>query len=427
MPVRDGAQLTCTIVQVRISEARRWRLSLFAFMFIVGVAMASWVTRTPAVRDAVGASTAQMGMILLGVSAGSMAGVLSSARLVSRIGTRPVILVGGASVIAGLAVIGIGTASGLAPGVFAGFMLFGFGGGVGEVALNVDGAEVEKRLARSVLPALHGSFSLGSLVGALLGILCTATSFPVVWHLTGCAVAMAVLALWARRWLPDGVGRGVSGPSAAEAERSASSVWRDPALVLLGVVLLALALAEGSAGDWLPLIMVDGLELSQTQGSVVFAAFAAVMTIGRFAGHALIVRLGKQGVLLASVVTAALGIALVALVEQPAIVVAGVALWGLGASLGFPVAISIAGDDPDRPAERVGAVATAGYVAFLVGPPGLGFLGEHYGLRAAILVVVALLALAAVAGMARARSLSAGTPGAAHERDAERVLEGVKQ
>ena len=151
------------------------------------------------------------------------------------------------------------------------------------------------------------------------------------------------------------------------------------------------------------------------------------MTIGRFAGHSLIVRLGKQGVLLASVVTAALGIALVALVEQPAIVVAGVALWGLGASLGFPVAISIAGDDPDRPAERVGAVATAGYVAFLVGPPGLGFLGEHYGLRAAILVVVALLALAAVAGMARARSLSAGTPGAAHERDAERVLEGVNQ
>lgn len=77
-------------------------------MFIVGVAMVSWVTRTPAVRDAVGASTVQMGLILLGVSAGSMAGVLWSARLVSRIGTRPVILLGGASVIAGLAVIGVG-------------------------------------------------------------------------------------------------------------------------------------------------------------------------------------------------------------------------------------------------------------------------------------------------------------------------------
>lgn len=96
---------------------------------------------------------------------------------------------------------------------------------------------------------------------------------------------------------------------------------------------------------------------------------------------------------------------MVALVDEPALVVAGVALWGLGASLGFPVAISIAGDDPDRPAQRVGAVATAGYLAFLVGPPSLGILGEHYGLRTAILAVVVLLVVGALASIARARSV----------------------
>ena len=76
-------------------------------------------------RDALGAPTAQMGLILLGVSVGSMAGVLSSARLVRRSGTRPVILLGGTSVIAGLAVTGIATAFGYAAGVFVGFALFG--------------------------------------------------------------------------------------------------------------------------------------------------------------------------------------------------------------------------------------------------------------------------------------------------------------
>lgn len=220
----------CTIVHVSLQEVRRWRLSLFAFMFIVGVAMASWVTRTPAVRDAVGASTAQMGLILLGVSVGSMAGVLSSARLVRRAGTRPVIVLGGAAVIAGLAAIGIATASGYAPGVFVGYALFGFGGGVGEVALNVDGAAIEKRLGRSVLPALHGSFSLGSLVGAALGIVFTATSLPVVWHLSGCALAMAALALWARRRLPADIGRGGAGELSPGAEpgRNAPSAGAIP-------------------------------------------------------------------------------------------------------------------------------------------------------------------------------------------------------
>lgn len=411
-----------------IRSAHRWRLSLFAVMFSMGVGMASWVTRTPAIRDAVEVSTAQMGLLLLGLSVGSMTGVLSSARLVRRAGSRPIILLGGGFATVGVAGIGIAAAFGAAPGVFIGFMLFGLGCGVGEVALNVDGAEVEKRLRRSVLPALHGCFSLGSLIGAILGIVFTATGFPVVWHLTASALVMGALVLWTRGGLAFGVGRAdaITVPAdGADVPPAKRTVWLDPSLLLLGVVLLALALAEGSAGDWLPLIMVDGLGLSQTQGSVFFAAFAAVMTIGRFSGHAVIARLGKQGTLVASVITAAAGIALVALVDHPAVVVSGVALWGLGASLGFPVAISIAGDDPDRPAARVGAVATAGYLAFLVGPPALGFLGEHHGLRAAILVVVGLLVVAAAAGLARTR-LPIRTPlQSQDESDAERIAEGA--
>ncbi len=58
-------------------------------------------------------------------------------------------------------------------------------------------------------------------------------------------------------------------------------------------------------------------------------------------------------------------------------------LWGIGASLGFPLTISAASDTgPDAP-KRVSVVAITGYLAFLVGPPLLGFLGEHFGLRSA--------------------------------------------
>ncbi|HCU4066628.1 TPA: hypothetical protein OUU25_000897 [Escherichia coli] len=85
--------------------------------------------------------------------------------------------------------------------------------------------------------------------------------------------------------------------------------------------------------------------------------------------------------------------------------VAGVSvvLWGLGASLGFPLTISAASDTgPDAPT-RVSVVATTGYLAFLVGPPLLGYLGEHYGLRSAMLVVLALVILAAIVAKAVAK------------------------
>jgi len=77
-------------------------------------------------------------------------------------------------------------------------------------------------------------------------------------------------------------------------------------------------------------------------------------------------------------------------------------LWGLGSALGFPVGMSAAADDPKTAAARVSAVATIGYVAFLIGPPLLGFLGENFGLLNSLLVVLVLVTVAGLAsGSAR--------------------------
>lgn len=382
-------------------EQLRSRLSLFALTLLVGLGMSSWVTRTPAVRDAVDASTAGMGMVLFGLSVGSMAGVMSAGPLVRRHGARPVVVVGTLLIVAGVVVVGLAAGVGLAAAVFAGLLLFGVGGGLGEIGLNIEGAALESRTGRPVLPALHGSFSLGTVIGALVGIALTAADFPVVWHLLAMAVVMAALAAWALPGLPAGTGRQARvAPAAAGAVGHRPSVWRDPRLLLIGVVVLAMAFAEGAANDWLPLLMVDGHGMSATHGSLVYAGFAAAMTVGRFSGGPVVARFGRAAVLSVSAVCAIVGVLAVVFASGPVVAGAAVVLWGLGASLGFPVAISAAGDDPERGDERVSAVATSGYLAFLVGPPLLGFLGEHLGLRPAMLVVVALLVVAAFAARA---------------------------
>lgn len=76
---------------------------------------------------------------------------------------------------------------------------------------------------------------------------------------------------------------------------------------------------------------------------------------------------------------------------------AGVVLWGLGASLGFPVGMSAAADDPTRAAARVSVVSTIGYTAFLAGPPLLGYLADHVGTLHALLLVAVLLIPSALA------------------------------
>jgi fucose permease len=136
------------------------------------------------------------------------------------------------------------------------------------------------------------------------------------------------------------------------------------------------------------------------------------MTIGRFGGTFFLDRFGRTAVMRASAASGALGLLLVIFSDSAVLAGAAVLFWGLGASLGFPVALSAAGETgPDQTA-RVSLVATIGYVAFLVGPPGLGFLGDHWGLRPAMIVVLVFVAAAFVLAPAvdtRHRSAAAAT------------------
>ncbi|MEV0639081.1 MFS transporter [Streptomyces sp. NPDC050619] len=379
---------------------RRRRQALFLFFFLPGIAMSSWVTRTPDVRDQLGLSTGQMGLVLFGLSVGSMIGILCSGRFVSRFGTRPVIALGTVLIIAGTVVIGVSSAVPSAPLVTAGLCLFGAGMGGGEVAINVDGADVERITGTAVLPTLHGCFSLGTVIGGSAGMAATAAAVPVHWHLTVVALVATGILVYALRAVPAGVGISAApstpgpGQVRGQARRSKPQVWKDRKLLLIGAIVLAMALAEGAANDWLPLLMVDGHGLDAAMGSLVFVGFAAAMTLGRFSGRFFLSRFGRAAVVRASAVSGAVGLLLVIFSDNAAVAATAVLFWGLGASLGFPVALSAAGDSgPDQTA-RVSLVAIIGYVAFLVGPPALGFLGDHYGLRSAMVVVLVFVASA---------------------------------
>ncbi|MCA1194856.1 MFS transporter [Saccharopolyspora sp. 6V] len=378
------------------------RRALQWIFLLLGVSLASWVTRTPAIRDALAASTGEMGLVLFGLSVGSMTGILAAGPVVRRFGTRPVIAVSMALAVAGLAVLGVATAVATAPGAFAGLLLFGLGMGCSEIATNVEGAEVERLAGRPLMPLLHGTFSAGTVAGAVLGMVFTRAEVAVEWHLLGVAVLTGITTAVVVPALPTGFGKERGGPRRGPrtAAREQLALWAQPRIALIGCVVLGMALAEGAANDWLPLLMVDAHGFDPASGTVLFAAFAASMTTGRFAGSALVVRFGRVAVVRASAGCAALGLVLVIFTASPVAASAGVVLWGLGAALGFPLAISAAGDGGGDATPRVSAVATAGYLAFLVGPPLLGSLGDHFGLRYAMIVVLVLVGCAALTASA---------------------------
>ena len=174
-------------------------------------------------------------------------------------------------------------------------------------------------------------------------------------------------------------------------------------------MVLAMALTEGVANDWLGVAMVDGYGAPAWLGAAAFALFVAAMTTGRVFGTVLLDTFGRLPVLWGSMGVAGVGVLLVVLGQVPVLVVLGIVLWGVGASLGFPVGMSAAADDPAKAAARVSVVSTIGYTAFLGGPPLLGFLGSHFGVLEALLVVSVILVPSAFAVPAARKQEAAGT------------------
>lgn len=267
--------------------------------------------------------------------------------------------------------------------------LFGFGNSICDVAMNVEGTMIEQAVRKSLMTGFHAAFSVGTSIGAILGWLALKASLPVFVHLGVVGVLAAFLIIILSRFVPHGSGKETPGENGepVPTTKDRMAVWREPRTIMLGVIILGMTFAEGSANDWLPLIMVDGYDTTPTNGTIGYGSFVAAMTIVRAAGGMLLDRFGRVIILRLSAIFAFVGLLIVILAHHYVIGIIGVVLWG-GASFGFPVALSAAGDNPKNVAARVSAVATAGYTAFLVGPPLLGMIGNSVGLRLALIAVL---------------------------------------
>ncbi|HXH78229.1 MFS transporter [Nocardioides sp.] len=357
--------------------------------FLNGLVFASWVSRIPEVRSRFELSNGQLGLLLLSIAVGSLVALPTTGAAINAVGTVRVVRFGAVTATVGLAMAAVGLGEILVV-TTVGLFLYGIGIGVWDVAMNVEGAEVERGLGRTIMPRFHAGFSGGTVLGALLGVLLVELAVPAVVHLLA-VITVAVVVVWltSPSFLPVV-------PAHAEERTSAARAWLEPRTLLIGVMVMALATTEGSANDWLAIALVDGHDTSHAVGVAGFAVFVTAMTLGRLAGSGLIDRFGRVVMLWGTMAAAGIGVLLIVFGTHPVVVVIGVVLWGAGASLGFPVGMSAAADDPVRAAARVSVVSTIGYAAFLAGPPLLGFVGDEVGTLKALLVVAVLLIPAAL-------------------------------
>jgi len=396
------------------SVLTRLRIALTVFFALDGFLFAGWVVRIPAVKEQVGASAGDLGLALLGVSAGAVATMLLAGGLCRRFGSPRVTVVTG--VLLSLSVVLPSLVhSPLALGLV--LLVFGVGYGGLNVGMNSLALEVVDALRRPVMPGFHAAYSLGGLAGAGLGGL-LAPHLPPTPHLLLLVPAgLLATAVAGRVLLAHPVPRAdrlPSGGAADEASDGASALRREGArrggggrglVAVFGLIALCTAYGEGALAEWGALHIEQDLHAGPGIAAAGYAAVALAMAAGRLLGTAALERLGPTTCVVAGGLLACGGMLLGALAPFLWLVLLGFALTGLGLANIFPVAIARAGAISGP--SGVAVASTLGYGGMLVGPVCIGFLAEGFGLPRALTTVAALAALAAWVAFA-ARNATAG-------------------
>ena len=350
-----------------------WHRTILIYFSVMGIAGSSLMVRLPLVREILGVTVGELGLLLVAGSVGAMVGLLVVGKFVAHRGTKT-------AAVLGMTVWALGSSIYLvalyfhSPLAFAlAGLISGFGAGMTDVAVNVDGSAIEQKLGRAAMPKMHAAFSIGALVGAGLGTVAAAVKFDIVIQL-GIMISVAyLLPILNSKNLPNDNGLHTEEEKAGEAGPVLSKI-----VILLGLGIFGMTLAEGASNDWLTLGLVDDYGQSHATAGIAYAILIAAMTIVRFFGGGLVDRFGKANTLR---VTGVLGlIGLLILVFKISVVMAwvGAALWGIGVALAFPLFLSAAGEQPN-PARKVATVSSFGYASFLVGPPLLGFVAQGLG------------------------------------------------
>ncbi|WP_456021891.1 MFS transporter [Pseudomonas protegens] len=368
---------------------RRARIATSAIFFANGMVLAIWATNIPGMKQALALSDQELGFALSAFAAGTMLTMYLAGALVTRLGSRNTLLLGGllvAFVVPMCALVN--TVVSLSIAIF----LLGVANSILDISMNTHGAIIEADRGRPMMSSFHAVFSIGGLAGASTVATLLSNKLGLLQCLSLAGVLMGGITLVAARFL------GNLQPKLKDNKSTAilkGFSWPNRALICIaGLTFLSLFI-ERTLIDWSSLYLIDVSHTSTNIAAFAFGAFSLAMAIGRLAGDFLIRRFGVNWLLTVSGALGALGLIVAIIFPQPTMSIVGFIAVGLGLSNMTPLLYSQASRAfPGTPGLGLAMNGTMGYIGFLLAPILIGFLSESVGLKIAMVVpTVAFLLL----------------------------------
>jgi MFS family permease len=363
-----------------VSSKGAARLSIGAFFFLAGACFASWASRIPDIKQHLHLSEGGLGAVLLALPIGLLISLPFSGWLVSRFGSRQMVIPAAITYALLLPLIGLANYAWQLVGIL---FFFGLVGNLLNIAMNTQAVSLEALYGRSIIASFHGIWSLAGFTGASIGTLMVNLRFSPLQHfMIISAAAMIITFLCFRNTLKRDINTDSEKPLFAKPDKR---------LLNLGLIALCCMVCEGTMFDWSGVYFRKVVEVPQGLTTLGYTAFMSTMAGGRFVGDWLATRLGTKRMLQNSGIIIATGLSIAIIFPHVIPATAGFLLVGIGVSSVVPLVYGSAGRSKNfTPGVALAAVSTVGYLGFLAGPPMIGFIAEAASLRWSFTVIAVL-------------------------------------
>lgn len=366
---------------------------VYASFFIYAVTLGGIFPRLGDLQQQMGISEGTLGAALVGLAIGTQISLMFAGPLLERIGYRISLilcipLLGMAEVVASMA---------LTPQFF--FLCLMVGGlaiGALEIIVNLEADRTEHLMGRRIMNRSHAFWSFGFFAAGLVSAGVSQFNITPTIHLAGMAVVTSVLMFGYFYNFVPAQARVVEEGPAPKFVRPTSAV------LMLVLFTLSAMMLEGGSADWSVIFMRDTFDTSPLINTLAFAVGAFTQALSRYFADHFVDKFGPIKIAKLLITTLGVGVVMVTISPNPVVALCGFALMGVGTSAMFPLAMSAAAQRTDRPAAtNVASVAQLSFVTFLIAPPLLGLIAEHFGIRYSFgvgipLVVVSWFALPAL-------------------------------
>ncbi|WP_323744310.1 MFS transporter [Pseudoclavibacter sp. VKM Ac-2888] len=389
---------------------RRARIAVAAMFLTNGALFANLLPRYPGLKAELALSNVEFGLVVAAYPSGALLAGLAAAALIRRFWSSRL-------AVAGTAITSVALfAASFAPNGLLLAAAFAFGGAADaltDVAQNSHGLRVQRRFGRSIINGFHAIWSIGAVLGGLMGAAAVALQVPLPLHLGVSGALFTLVAVLAYRWMIPGpehddvevTTAGIRVVKAGASARGGSAKY----LVLLALVLLTVAgsVVEDSGSTWAALYLSGSLEAPQALAAFGFIALVGAQFVGRMLGDRLVDRFGERRVAQAGGLVTALGMGVALLFPSVGGTIAGFAAAGLGIATLVPAALHAADELPGfKPGTAITLVSWLMRLGFLAAPPLVGLLADATSLRVGLIVVpiagvVAFLCAGVLAGRTR--------------------------